>query len=321
MISKREWLPGFQYFIEKTIEDIAMWGSEWKEPNKKTYTIFFDYKININGEVTWKKWIKMKYRFRKWNRSPFVVLQRNIKDEKWKFKKQQKEIKITKLMEEKFQEYIKGYSKMRSSHEKYIIIPQDWDWENMSLKNLEYVPKKEYNLNWTKKQLLSNLTPIIKDKSDTQIAEMLDISRSWVNKTKNDMKKNWNLWHSKLNDLTISNKNYPIYLALLKCKWLSSNLEIAKNLWPNEDFLNLENKKKLTNKVVRVRKILFNKWLIEKYNTYQKTVNIESIRAKLKKTLITNKNLSKEKRKTHQQIAEIFWLDKQQVDNFSRKLK
>jgi DNA-directed RNA polymerase specialized sigma subunit len=102
---------------------------------------------------------------------------------------------------------------------------------------------------------------------------------------------------------------------------LSSNLEIAKKLWPNENFLDLKNKKKITNKIVRIRKILLNKELIEKYNTYKQEKNISEIKKKLQQLLSKNKLLPKKERQTAKEIAEIFGIKESQVNYVSRTIK
>ena len=76
----------------------------------------------------------------------------------------------------------------------------------------------------------------------------------------------------------------------------------------------------LTDKVSRVRRKLYDKWLIQKYNTYQQKVNIADVRQALEQALITNRALEKWERKTHAEIAQLFGLEKQQVDNYSRQI-
>lgn len=100
-----------------------------------------------------------------------------------------------------------------------------------------------------------------------------------------------------------------------------SNLVLAKELWPQEDWADKENKEHLLDKIVRVRKKLMDKWLIQKYNTYGKETNVADVRSELLALLQENKQLPKEQRKTHAAIAELLGLDKDQVDNFSRSLK
>ncbi len=191
----------------------------------------------------------------------------------------------------------------------------------MSLDNLEFVDKEEYNLKWTKKSILMQIMVFLKNKSDQDFANILWVSIWWVNRIRSELKEQWKIWDKTLNNLIISHKTYPTYVALLNCKWLKSNLDIAKELRPNEDFSDKTKQEELTDKVSRVRRKLYDKWLIKKYNTYQQAVNISDVREKLERILLENNELEKWKRKTHWEIAQMFGLKKEQVDNFSRKFK
>lgn len=261
-------------FLDYNKYYIDQWYNEWKNPATDICNIFCWYKINTQWKVFGQAWKPMKYIFRKWKRSPFVILKINKKTTKWKFITTQEEVRIDKLMEEKFWTHIKNYSKTVSNYnKKYIIVPQDWDWGNMNLKNLEYVLREEYNLNNTKKQLLLAIIPFFPNKTDEELAKQVNASRWRVSKIKKELKIKWTIWNKDLNNLIISHKTYPIYVKLLDCNWLKSNLEIAKILWPDEDLKDPKNQKNITNRVVRVRKKLYQKWLIKKYNTYQQTTN------------------------------------------------
>lgn len=72
---------------------------------------------------------------------------------------------------------------------------------------------------------------------------------------------------------------------------------------------------------MRVRKKLVQAGLINVYNTYNKDKNIKDVKDELLEALSYNKSLPKEERKTHQQIADQFGLDKIQVDNMSKNIK
>ena len=170
-----------------------------------------------------------------------------------------------------FKHYIKWYKETQLNKNKtFIVIPQDSNREDMSLTNLEFIEEKEYKLLGSKKQILKQIIPLLKSTpSDKDITNTINISRSRTNKIKAELKKEWKIWHPELNNLIISNKTYPIYLALLKSEWLKSNLELAKQLRKTEDFTDKKVKKIFTEKIVRVRKKLVKKWLIQKYDTYQ----------------------------------------------------
>jgi hypothetical protein len=302
--------------------EIINWEFEWKKPSENSCSIWNWYQINTNWIVIWKDGSPMKYVSRKWKRSPFVIIKKKQKDENWNIISKDKEIRIDWLMKKYFWQYIKWYSdtKIRTDKE-FIIVPKNWEWNNMAIDNLEFVEEKKYNLIWTKKYILTELMVFLKNKNDQEFADMLWVSIWRVNRIRSELKEQWKIWNEILNDLIISHKTYPIYVALLNCKWLKSNLDISKELWSNEDFSNKIKQEELTNKISRVRKKLYDKWIIEKYNTYQQTVNISDVKEKLGKTLLENKNLEKNKRKTHLEIAQMFGLKKEQVDNFSRKFK
>jgi len=60
----------------------------------------------------------------------------------------------------------------------------------MSLTNLEFIEKKEYNLLGSKKQILKQIIPLLKSNpSDKKITNTLNISRSRTNKIKAELKK------------------------------------------------------------------------------------------------------------------------------------
>ena len=181
----------------------------------------------------------------------------------------------------------------------------------MSIGNLKYTRKEEYDVHWTTKALLIPLIQFFKNKSDKEIAKLLSTTRWWVNKVRTELKKKGRIWEDKtLTKIIISRNTYDIHVALLACKWVKSNLAIAKQLRPNANFKNKEEQEVLTNKVSRVRKKLYDKWFIDKYNTHQKEVNISDVRENLEKTLRENEKMEKWKRKTHAEIAEAFRLIK-----------
>lgn len=309
-------------FTYSTTREIIGWGLEGEEPLNTTVWIGNGYKINIEGEVLWQNGDPLKPIFRKWKRSPIVIIALNIKDTNGDNASKAKEQRIDKLMEEYFWPYIEWYSEKKLHHNKeYIVVPKDGNWSDMSLDNIQYVTKAEYDLNWTTKALLIQLIPFFDKKSDEEIAELLSTSRWWVSRIKKDLNEKKKKWDEKLNKIIISHKTYQIHLALLKCKWLESNLEIAKKLRPKSDFGNKEEQGMLTDKVSRVRKKLLKIWVIEKYNTYQQKVPISEAKGRLKEILLANRELKDWKRKTHADIAKMLGLTLDQVNNYSRTLK
>jgi predicted transcriptional regulator len=128
-------------------------------------------------------------------------------------------------------------------------------------------------------------------KSDDELAKLLKVSRSWVNRIRTELKEKGSVGNDKLNNLIISNKTYEVYEALLACDGLKSNLDIAKQLRPKADFTVKKTKESLTDKVSRVRRQLSDAKLIKEYNTYKKTVNIADVRERLEKALISNRGV------------------------------
>ena len=303
-------------FTYKVKNGIIAWDLEGKQPWQTTICIWNGYKINTQGQVI-RKNIPLKPIFRRWNRAPHIIMTLNRKDTG----KDQKEERIDNLMEKYFWPYIEWYSEKKLHENKeYIVVPKDGNWNILSLENLEYVLKEDYNLSWTKKALLIELIPFFDKKSDDEIAEILWTTSWWVRRIKGELKEKGRIGDKTLNKLIISHKTYKIYIALLACKWLQSNLDIAKELRAKANFENKEEQDSLTDKVSRVRRKLYEKWLIQKYNTYQKEVNISGVKEELKKMLIANRAMEKWKRKTHTEIAKAFNLTKGQVDNFSRQI-
>ena len=313
-------------FTERTKREIKAWDLEGKVPWKTTLCIGNGYKINTQGQVLWQKGDILNQVFRKWKRSPYVIISLKKKDTMGDPTTEDKEKRINKLMDEHFWPHIEWYGeKCLHKEQEYIVVPKDGNRSDMSLGNLKYALKEEYNLQWTTKELLIQLIPFFKNKSDDEIVSLFTsqwwVSRSWVNKIRTELKGKGKIWDKTLNKVIFSRKTYEIHVALLECKWLKSNLDLAKQLRPNGNFKSKDEQEVLTNKVSRVRKKLFDLWLIEKYNTYQKEVNISDVREELEKTLIANRALEKWKRKTHAEIAKAFGLWKPQVDNFSRQIK
>ena len=325
----KKWLPEItNRFTNDVVREIKNWSLEGTVPWNWNSILCMEngYRINIHGQVLWENNIPLTQVFRRWNRSPFAVITLHKKRPDGKLVPTQRDLRIDNLMEQYFWPHIEWYSEMKNDRSKsYIVVPKvvskDGKWTDMSLKNLKYTIEEEYNLNWTKKWLLIALLPFFHNaKSDDELAKLLHVSRGWISRVKTELKEQGRMGNSTLNDLVISHKTYKIYEALLVCDWLKSNLDIAKELWPKMNFDLSTDKDALTDKVSRVRRKLYDKWLIQKYNTYQQKVNIADVRQALEQALITNRALEKWERKTHAEIAQLFGLEKQQVDNYSRQI-
>ncbi len=307
--------------IETEESNRNLWLYEWTIPKTTEYRIIDWYSINIDWQVIWKTGNPLKYFYKKENLAPYVALSRIVKSKDWEFITKQKEHKITELMHKYFWPYIINYSNYVLRPDEFIVVPKDSNWDNLSLQNLEFVNKKEFYLQGTEKWRLIKLFPFLNTKTDQELADMFNLSRGWVNRIRTELKEAWKIWDPRLKGLVISKNNEKVYIALLECNWLKSNLELAKDIWAEENFDDKENKERLTDKISRVRKKLLDKWLIEKYNTYGQKVNISDVREELLEILESNSKLPKSERQTHQQIANRFSLKKGQVDNFSRTLK
>jgi hypothetical protein len=318
----KKWLSEItDRFTDETVRNIKGWELEGKLPWNAAIPIEHGYRITIHGQVIWQNNKPLTLIPRKWKRSRIVIMTLNKKNANWDRNIKKKEERIDNLMKKYFWPHIEWYSEMKlHRNQTYIVVPKDGNWNDMSVSNLKYTLEETYNLNWTKKSLLIPLIPFFKNKSEEELAKLLSTSRWWVNRIKSELKAKGEIWDEVLNKLVISHKSYQIYIALLACDWLQSNLDIAKKLRPQADFTDKGKQDSLTDKVSRVRRKLYDKKLIKKYNTYQKEINIWDVRQELKKMLIANKAIEKSKRKTHAEIAEIFGLWKEQVDNYSRQI-
>lgn len=307
-------------FLDKVLwEDV-----EWKIPPEWDMTIYHysdkyhhlnsRYTINRNWEVKWLRWEVMKYFFHPNKRWPRVRIQVKRLDEKWKIVPEEKEIWILQMMDKKFGRYFPGYKLKTKFHRDYMLVPKDWNYNNMRYDNLHYVCKDEH----TKKKLIKDYLKFYPNVYDETIANLFNTSQWYVRKVRQELVDKWNI--SRFSEyqrlqreiwIEFSEDNFEIYKILIKTQWKLSNMEIAKLLWTKE-IENTEDKSFYTNKVVRARKKLTSKWLIHRFNEL-----FESKRAEIVER-IRNKANSGE---TSQQIADAFWLKKEQIDNLTRQIK
>ena len=82
-------------------------------------------------------------------------------------------------------------------------------------------------------------------------------------------------------------------------------------VWP-EEMKTADDKSYYTNKVVRARRRMTDKWLIPRFNEDFESKREEAVR------MIKDKANSW---KTNQEIADNLWLNKSQIDNLSRQIK
>lgn len=296
--------------MDNTEEELKNWEREWNIPNKTEISFCGEYKININWKVVWKNWKELKYIFRNSNRAPYVSI--SIKDSKTQ-KRKYKELRITSLMKRYFWPYIDGYanSEMEKwSWKVFIVVPKDGVWENMELRNLMIVERREYNRKWTKREKIIILLESCPKMIDEEIAKSVWWKPNSVNKIRNE------LWLNPVEWMHTKFASTEMYDALIECDWKKPNLEIAKSLWSDVNFDDYNTQKRYTNRLARARKRLVDEWKISKYNN-----SLDIKKEELAEYLIENAKLEKGVRKTHAQIADIFELTKYQVDNFSRTLK
>ncbi len=293
---------------------------EWKEPPEWDFVIFHyndkyhhlnsKYTINRNWEIKSLKWEIMKYIFCPNKRGPRIRIQIIKKDKSWNLIPISKELNILNLMEKNFWKYIIGYRKKIENPKKYILVPKDWDYNNLSYKNLEYIEKDDYYNR--KKMLIKALT--LPNSTPDNVAKRIWTTKKYVEKVwKNEWTSTkYNEYQELQRRLWIEFKfeNYWVYKMLVESEWKLSNMEIARQIRPKE-LSETKNKRQYTDIVVRARKKLTDAWIIPRFNE-----QFESKRAEIVKR-IENKANSGE---TSQQIADAFWVKKGQIDNLIRQI-
>lgn len=303
------WVPAITdfYLHQRENED-----KEWMTPPEWDFVIFHyqdsKYTINRDWEIKWLKREIMKYMFYWRKRWPRIRIQILKKDAIWNFKTITKELNILNLMEKNFWKYIIWYWKKIGNPEKYILVPKDWDYNNLSYKNLQYIKKEDY-YKYKRKSIVE--LALTTWKTTKEIAKLLWTSAWYVRTVLNESWKSQKLKaYQELQEkiwIEFSEDNYEIYKILIECKWKLSNMEVAKKIrW--KKLLNTEDKSYYTDKIVRARKKLTSKWIIPRYNE-----NFESKRWTAIEMI--------ESGMTAREIAEALWLKPQQVYNLRRKQK
>lgn len=308
------------------LDKIESESKEWKTPpewdivishyHDKYHHISSKYTINKYWEIKSLKWEIMKYIFYPNKRWPRVRLQIKKIDKKWNHFSSEKELSVLKLMEKNFWVYFKWYSKKKEKPNEYILVPIDWDYNNMRYDNLHYITKKEY---YSYKQDLIK-TVLIRNSGATtdSLCETFNTKPGYVYSIKTELANKGKLpkfseYQELQKEIWIEfcEDNFEIYKLLIKCKWQLSNLEIAKLLRPTETAL-ADKQHYYTDKIVRVRKKLTDQWIIPRFNA-----EFESKREKAVQMI-------REKAKTghtNQEIADILWLKKTQIDNLAKQIK
>ena len=220
-------------------------------------------------------------------------------------------------MEKEFWPYFPGYSKARLHPDEYMLIPADDNWENLSWKNLVFVSKKEYRELGTKKALVKMFFELCPWLTDQEVAEKTGVSRVHVWRVRKELESEGLLKPQLFEQVSsvlwfnVTSLHVRVYEYFMNNGADKNNLEIARELFPQQAEQAITNaaKKLLTAPIVRIKKRLIEKGVLE-----------ESPLQKHRDEVI---NLLKNKGSNHltnQQIADQFWLKKEQVDNLSRTL-
>ena len=277
------------------------------------YTLDRDWQVRgLNGEI-------MKYLIHPKKKAPRLRIHQYIRDsETWEIVNKEVEVNVLKLMEEKFWSYFPGYAKAITNPGEYMLVPADDDWQNLSWKNLIFVSKKEYNEQGTKRAIVKLFFQAFPNASDQELAEKTGISRVHIRRVRKELEGIGRL-EPKIPDqlksllgFDVTSLHVKIYEYFVTNGAEKSNLEIARELLPEQAEQATTNaaKKLLTAPIVRIKKRLIEKGLLEE-NPLQK------YRGKVLE-LLKNKE---DNHFTNQQIAEQFGLKKEQVDNLARTLK
>lgn len=306
------------------LDRLELEDTEWKTPPERDILIFHyhdryhhlnsKYTINRNWEVKSLKWEIMKPFFHPNKRWPRIRIQIEKLDKNGESIFIEKEIWILQIMEQKFGIYLPWYKLKKLYPKDYILVPKDWDYNNMKYDNLHYVCKDEN----TKKKLIKHYLKIYPNIDDEIIANSFNTSQWYVRKARQELVDEWH--SSRFSEyqkfqkeiwIEFSEDSMKIYQILIESKWQLSNLEIAKLVRP-EELSHTKSQRSFTDKVVRVRRRLTDKWIIPRFNEL-----FESKREDAVKMIKDKANSGK----TNQEIAEILWLKKTQIDNLAKQLK
>ncbi len=122
----KKWIPEITDRLNKNAErEITNWWSEWEKPSEDFCSLWNWYQINTNWIVSGQNGEPMIYIFRKWKRSPFVIISIR-KNKEWEIKPHNQEIRIDKLMIQYFWTYIKWYwekNNTRNKDKDFIVVP------------------------------------------------------------------------------------------------------------------------------------------------------------------------------------------------------
>lgn len=290
---------------------------EWQTPPKWDRNLFpyrwKYYKINRDWMVKGLDWKVMKPFFNRNKRWPRIRVKKQTWSETYDW-----EIWIISMMERKYWPYFPWYSLKKKNPKWYILVPIDWNYNNMKYNNLHYVKKTEYKS--TKKMRIKNLLSFHPNIPDKDLVMTFHTSLQYLQKIKSEMLKSGMLDDfkryqdlQKILWIEFSQDMMPIYESLWQSKWSLSNMEIVKLVrWDKIEWSIQKEREVRTDKVVRVRKKMTEKRLIPRFNSNFEEKRKEAV------DMINKKEITWY---THQQIADILWLNKQQIDNLARQIK
>ena len=199
----------------------------------------------------------------------------------------------------------------------YMLVPIDDDWQNLSWKNLIFVSKKEYNEQGTKRAIVKLFFQAFPNASDQELAEKTGVSRVHIRRVRKELEGSGRL-EPKISDqlksmlgFDVTSLHVKIYEYFMNNGACKTNLEIARELFSEqaEQATTNASKKLLTAPIVRIKKRLIEKGLLE-------ASPLQKYREQVLE-LLENKEVNQ---LTNQQIADQFGLKKEQVDNLSRTL-
>jgi len=310
----RWWNPKI---TDRILDAIECEWFEWQTP-PDWYRKLFPYKwkyytINRDWMVKGLDWKEMTPFFNRNKRWPRI----RIKKQKW-WETYEWEIGVIRMMERKYWPYFPWYLLKKRDPKWYILVPIDWNYTNMRYDNLHYVKKSEYKD--TKKRRIKSYLSFCQETTDKELVKIFHTSLQYIQKVKSEMMQQWKLdsfekyqnlqkelWIEFIQDMM------PIYESLWESKWSLSNMEIVKMVrWNKIEWSEQKEREVFTDKVVRARKRMTEKWLIPRFNS-----NFEEKRSKAV-DMLKAKNVSWY---TNEQIADILWLKKTQIDNLARQLK
>lgn len=309
-------------FTQQFIRKLEGEWLEGKEPPEKpitianyngmSYTLDKTWKIRgLNGEV-------MQYLFCPNKRGPRVRIHRNVK--RWDLiVNEEKELNVLSLMKKHFWPYLSGYGEAKYHLDDYLLLPKDDNYENLHRSNLIFVSKKDYLEQWSKRAVIKMYLRNCPTATDQEIAQKTWFSRPHIYRVRQELIQEGILEPKtrleqlrQLTGIEITEKTLPIYDFFFTNGGDTPNLEIAKQLFPDQyaEAQTNAHKKALTADIVRVRKKLQERGLLAVPALQQYRDEIIELLKNKSETWLTNAT-----------IAEKFGLKKAQIDNLSRQLK